>query len=151
MEAILVKANEIDKNETKGKVAKILSGAKLVYLGTNGSHGHPNIRAMSPAQVVGTETVWFVTDFESSKIAELAQDNKAVLYAAAPRNAGECRLWGHIDILDDPESRKLVWKDEFKEFFFEEGIDSPRLRVLLFHVSNGVLYGKNGKIGEFNN
>jgi general stress protein 26 len=141
----------MDEKEAREKVSKVLAGAKTVYLGTNGSHGHPNVREMSVAYAVRAETVWFVADAGSSKVTELTKDNKAVLYVSAPRNSGECRLWGYVDILDDPASKKLVWKDEYKEFLFQEGIDSPRLRTLCFHVANGFYRSKAGKAGEFKN
>jgi general stress protein 26 len=145
-----VELNEIDQKEAREKVTKLLAGAKTVYLGTNGSHGHPNVRAMTPAYLVGAETIWFVTDVESSKVMELLKDDKAVLYAPAARNNGECRLWGRVEIFDDLASKKLVWQASFKEHF-PEGIDSPRLRVLCFHVNNALYCNKAGKTGEFKN
>ncbi|MDR1965081.1 MAG: pyridoxamine 5'-phosphate oxidase family protein [Synergistaceae bacterium] len=143
-------SNEISGKEAKGKAEALLGGAKTVYMGTNGSHGHPNVRAMMPVKVDGVKEIWFATDLESSKILELAKDSKAVIYVQAPRNAGECRLWGHVDILDDSESRKIVWRDELKKHF-PDGANSARLRVLRFNVSNGVYCNKSGKIGEFKN
>jgi general stress protein 26 len=106
---------------------------------------------MTPARVEGTACIWFVTDLESSKIIELIKDSKAVIYASAPRLVAECRLWGSVDILDDPASKKLVWRDEFKKHLFPDGASLSRLRVLRFNVSNGVYSGKGGRGGEFKN
>jgi general stress protein 26 len=133
------------------KVEKILSGAKVVYMGTNGSHGHPNVRAVSPARVDGTDTIWFATDLNSSKIIELVKDDKAVIYALGPRMSDECRLWGSVAILDDAASRKNVWSDDVKRHVFSDGVNSGSLRVLRFDISNGCYSGKGGKCGEFKN
>ncbi|MDR1508826.1 MAG: pyridoxamine 5'-phosphate oxidase family protein [Synergistaceae bacterium] len=145
-----MKTSELGAKEARAKTERVLAGAKVVYMATNGSHGHPNVRAMSPAKTDGAKALWFVTDVGSSKIAELVNDGKSVIYAMAPRAAGECRVWGSVDILDDEKSRKIAWRDEFAEHF-PGGKDSPELRVLRFNVSNGVYCGKTGKKGEFKN
>jgi general stress protein 26 len=146
-----METSEMSSTEVKERVSKILSSAKTVYLGTNGSHGHPNVRAMFPVKAEGAQTLWFATDLESSKIIELKYDNKAVIYASAPRYAGECRLWGYVDILEDSASRKAVWSDELKKHLPAENAGSPRLRVLRFNVSNGNYRGKGGETGGFRN
>jgi general stress protein 26 len=150
LEAKNVKTDELKAGEAKAKTARVLAGAKVVYMATNGSHGHPNVRAITTAKADGAEALWFVTDAGSSKVAELAADGKAVIYAAAPRGAGECRVWGSVDILDDKASRKAVWRDEFAEYY-PEGVNSPELRVLRFNIANGVYCSKAGKKGEFKN
>ncbi|MDR1472611.1 MAG: pyridoxamine 5'-phosphate oxidase family protein [Synergistaceae bacterium] len=146
-----MRSDEFSDRETKARAEKILSGVKTVYMGTNGSHGHPNVRAMSPSKVEGADTLWFVADLNSSKIIELVKDSKAVIYALGPRNAAECRLWGSVTILDDEASKKMVWSDEYKKHLFPDGVNSSNMRVLRFDVSNGHYRGKGGKYGEFKN
>ncbi|MDR1915000.1 MAG: pyridoxamine 5'-phosphate oxidase family protein [Synergistaceae bacterium] len=146
-----MKAGEFSNKEARAKIEKMLSGAKIVYMGTNGSHGHPNIRAVSPAKIEGVETIWFVTDLNSSKIIELVKDNKAVVYALGARMVAECRLWGYVTILDDAASKKSVWHDDLKKHLFPDGVNSSSLRVLRFDVSNGYYSSKGGKCGEFKN
>jgi general stress protein 26 len=143
-----MKERELSHKDARARVEKLLAGAKTVFLATNGSHGHPNVRAMMPAKIEGADTVWFVTSLESSKIIELVKDNKAAIYGCAPNTLAEFRLWGEIAILDDHESRKYVWHDEMKKHF--SGIDDPDMRVLRFNVVSG-LYAKEGKSGIFSN
>ncbi|MDR2779702.1 MAG: pyridoxamine 5'-phosphate oxidase family protein [Synergistaceae bacterium] len=144
-----MKTNELKAEEAKAKTERVLAGAKVVYMATNGSHGHPNVRAMSTVKADGADVLWFVTDAGSSKVAELASDGKAVVYAEASRG-GECRVWGSVDVLDDDASRKVVWRNELAEHF-PGGASSPELRVLRFNVANGVYCSKAGKKGEFKN
>jgi general stress protein 26 len=145
-----MKTNELKAEEARTKTERVLAGAKVVYMATNGSHGHPNVRAMVTAKAEGAKVLWFVTDAGSSKVAELAGDAKSVIYAPAPRGAGECRVWGSVDILDDDASRETAWRDEFREHF-PGGAASPELRVLRFNIANGVYCGKTGRKGEFKN
>jgi general stress protein 26 len=138
------------QKEAIEKASKILSGANTVYLATNGSHGHPNLRAMSPAKTDGVKNIWFATNAGSSKVRELLNDGHAVIYASAPRNAGECRFWGSVEVLTDVSSKKKVWKEEYKAHF-PDGVSSEDLTVLRFDVSNGIYTNKNMENFEFKN
>jgi len=133
---------ENGKKEVLAKVAKLVTGAKTVYLATNGSHGHPNLRAIAPMNSEGIQTIWFSTFAGSNKVLELQNDNHAVIYIEAPRMAGECRLWGFVEILEDMESRKKVW-NELTAKHFPDGVESPDLRVLRFNAVNGTYTNKN--------
>ena len=144
-----MKERELTQKEARAKVEKLMANVETMFFATNGSHGHPNIRAMMPVRIDGTQAVWFATSLESSKLIELVKDNKAAIYGYAPNSMAEFRLWGNVTILDDHESRHLVWTDELKEHF-PEGADDPILRVLRFDVVSG-LYYKDGKSGLFSN
>ena len=143
-----MKKSENGADDVVAKAAKLLAGAKKVYLATNGSHGHPNIRAMVPVTVEGVRTIWFGTFASSSKVLELQNDNHAVIYAEAPRMGGECRLWGYVEILDDKDSRKKVWNDAMATHF-PDGIKSPDLRALRFDVASGTYSDKNWETFTF--
>ena len=79
-----MKEREISQKDAMDKAAKLLSGAKTVFLATNGSHGHPNLRAMAPLVVEGAAAIWFGTSVEFSKIIELVKDEKAVIGGTRP-------------------------------------------------------------------
>jgi general stress protein 26 len=148
MEGIYVKEREIPQKEARAKAEKLLSGIKTVFLATNGSHGHPNLRAMMPLLFEGVQTLWFSTELESSKIIELVKDNKAAVLGYSPRSMSEFRLWGSVKILDDMASRKHVWTDYLKEHF-PGGAQDPNLRVLRFDAVSGLFNSKDGKSGIF--
>ncbi len=144
-----MKERELSPKDARAKVEKLMSNVGTMFFATNGSHGHPNVRAMMPVRLDGTETVWFTTSLESSKLIELVKDNKAAIYGYAPNTMAEFRLWGNVTILDDHESRRHIWTDELKKHF-PGGADDPSMRVLRFDVVSG-LYYKDGKSGLFSN
>ena len=43
-----MKECELTQKESRTKAEKLLSSAKVVFVGTNGSHGHSNVRTMAP-------------------------------------------------------------------------------------------------------
>ena len=143
-----MKEREIPQKEARAKAEKLLSGIKTVFLATNGSHGHPNVRAMMPLLFEGVETLWFSTHLESSKIMELVKDDKAAVFGYSSRSLSEFRLWGNVKILDDLVSRKHVWTDALKERF-PGGAQDPNLRILRFNAVSGLFSGKDGHSGIF--
>lgn len=144
-----MKSMELSAKEAREKAEKLLEKAKAVFLATNGSHGgHPNLRAMVVAKSEGIVRMWFCTSLGSDKILELVKDDKATIYGYSPRTMTEFRLWGSIVILDDPESKKHVWNDAFKEHF-PGGVNDPDLRILRFDANNGVYSTPDGKNGQF--
>jgi general stress protein 26 len=143
-----MKEHELSQKDARAKAEKLLAATKTVFVATNGSHGHPNVRAMMPLAYEGVETLWFSTSLESSKIIELVKDSKAVVYGFSQRAKTEFRLWGDIAILDDTVSRKRVWTEELKEHF-TGGVNDPHLRVLRFNVVSGLFNGKDGLSGIF--
>ncbi|GHV29388.1 hypothetical protein FACS1894167_08620 [Synergistales bacterium] len=144
-----MKEETYNAKDAQEKAYKLLfGGANPLFLATNGSHGHPNIRAMKPLYMDGVKSIWFATALESSKIIELIKCEKAVIYGYSSKTLAEFRLWGSAVILDDAESRKLVWNDNLKEFF-TEGMSDPNMRVLRFDTLSGVYSGKDGKDGTF--
>lgn len=143
-----MKERELTQKDAMAKAAKLLSAAKTVFLATNGSHGHPNLRAMKPLVVEGAAVIWFSTSVGSSKIIELVKDEKAAIYGYSARTTAAFRLWGTIAILDDAASRKHIWTDSLKDHF-PGGVNDSSLRVLRFNVVSGVYVGKDGKSGIF--
>lgn len=141
-----MKERELTEKEARTKVEKLLSTVDTVYLATNGSHGHPNIRPMMPVKIDGVEKIWFCTDLESSKIIELIKDSKAAISGHSPKSMAEFRLWGSMHILDDAASRQYVWNEELESQY--TGEDDPTMRVLRFDVISG-MYNNKGKSGIF--
>lgn len=136
-----------ESKAAKDRIGKMLAKSKVIFMATNGSHGHPNVRAVVPLRTDGVETIWFATHRDSSKIVELAKDGKAVIYSYEPRTMVECRLWGTVTILEDAESIEHVWHDSLEKYF--TGQDDPMIRVLRFDTSNGMYCGKDHTAKEF--
>jgi general stress protein 26 len=138
----------LSEKEARAKAEKLMGGTKTIFLATNGSHGHPDVRAMSPVLTEGVKEMYFVTALFSNKLKELQNDDKAVVYAYSPRSGTELRLWGTMEIRDDAASKKRVWNDDLKEHF-ELGVNDPSLVVLQFSAISGSFTSKDGRTGVF--
>ena len=125
---------------------RFLEPEKTVFLVTTGEDGQPNLRAMTTVRS-DHQSVWMLTDKSSDKHRELAKRPKCMLYATELEDMAnylELRLWGNMELLDDPASRALAWRDEHLEHF-PGGKDDPNLCVLKFTAESGVLQTMAGK------
>ncbi len=128
------------------KATRLLEPEKTVFLVTTGEDGQPNVRAMSTARS-DFQIIWMLTNKFSDKYRELAKRPKCMVYATELEDLSnylELRLWGRMELLDDPASRALAWRDEHLAHF-PGGKDDPNLCVLKFTADSGVLQTQAGK------
>lgn len=120
---------------------ELLQSMKPIVLATTGEGGRPDARMITAVRSEGLKTVWMLTGKCCEKHRELSENPNCMIYAANQGDTEdylEIRLWGGVEILDDPASRALTWRDEYA-FFFPEGRDDPNLAVLKFTAASGIL------------
>lgn len=137
----------IDAAEARTKAEAILRSLPGLSVATNGENGYPDLRALAIGHVDDVQTIWFSTSSCSKKLKELAADPRATLYGFDMQSMGEFRLFGSFEVRTDTESRKKVWKDEYKAYW-PDGIDSPNMTVLKFTTKSGI-YASFGETGTF--
>lgn len=139
---------KISPEEAERAALKLLEKTCPLMVGTIGKDGGPNVRYLVVGAFDGLETVWFSTSAGSEKVAEIKADPRAVLYGSHPETMSEFRLFGTVELLTDMESRKRVWKEEYKQYW-PDGIESPDIMVLKFSTRRGCYNGSDGKSGTF--
>lgn len=138
---------KLDAAEAKARAEAILRSLPGLSVATNGGKGYPNLRALAIGHVDDIQTIWFSTSSCSHKLEELAADPHATLYGFDMQSMAEFRLYGSFEKLTNAESRKKVWKDEYKAYW-PDGVDSPDMTVLKFTTKSGV-YANFGEMGTF--
>lgn len=126
---------------------RLLEPCRTVILVTADEGGRPDARAMATVKVDGLKTVWMVTGKQSDKYKELTRNPECMLYATDMEdttNYLELRLWGKMELLDDPASRALAWRDDYL-CYFPGGQDDPGMVVLKFTANAGTLQTQAGK------
>ena len=138
----------LDASTAKSRILQIIEKNPIVSFGTLGADGWPDLRVLLIATKDGVESIWFATSTDSPKIAELKQNPKAVLYGYELEPMAEFRLFGNVELLNDPASRRKAWQDDFTQYF-PDGVDSPEMIVLRFNTDHGIYdcYGK--EVGKF--
>lgn len=123
----------------------IIQGLELVgksaicMLGTNGEDGFPNIKAMMNLKHDGLKKIWFSTNTSSRRVQQIRKDNRACVYYVDEKNFKGLMLVGTIEILQDIESRKMLWFDG-SEKFYPLGVEDPDYSILCFTAKRGNYY-----------
>lgn len=118
---------------------KLVENSKIVMLGTNGSEGFPHIKAMLNLKHEGLKKIWLSTNTSSKRIQRLKEDKRACLYYVDEEDFKGLMLIGSIEILQDKESRELLWFPGC-ERYYPLGVDDPDYTVLCFTATQGNYY-----------
>jgi len=134
--------------DAKSRVLQVLQKNPFVSLATFGADDWPNVRVLLVAANDGADSIWFATETNSSKIAEIQKNPKAAIYGFDMEAMVEFRLFGNIELLSDPASRRKAWRDDFLQYW-PDGVDSPTMIILRFDTDHGIYdhYGK--EMGKF--
>lgn len=129
----------MNKQEAVKQGLELVEKSAICMLGTNGDNGFPNIKAMMNFKHEGLKKIWFSTNTSSRRVQQLKKDNRACVYYVDEKNFKGCMLIGTIEILQDIESRKMLWK-EGAEVYYPLGVEDPDYSVLCFTAKSGNYY-----------
>jgi general stress protein 26 len=130
---------KMDKQEAITEGSALMDRAKICLLGTNSEDGYPNIKAMMNLKHQGLKKIWFSTNTSSRRVQQLRKDNRACVYYVDEKNFKGLMLIGKIEILQDLESRKMLWADG-AEVYYPKGVEDPDYTVLGFTAVRGNYY-----------
>ncbi|MBA7587398.1 hypothetical protein ES708_29427 [subsurface metagenome] len=129
----------MDKQEAINEGLKLIDQSKICLLGTNGEDGFPNIKAMMNIKHEGMKKIWLSTNTSSKRVQQLKKDNRASVYYVDESNFKGLMLTGTIQILQDLQSRQMLW-DEGSEKYYPLGVEDPDYSVLYFTAHRGNYY-----------
>jgi len=138
----------LDVSEAKSRVLQILEKNPFVSLVTFGSDDWPDVRVLLVVAKDDVDAIWFATETESRKIAQLRANPKAAIYGFDMEAMSEFRLYGHVELLSDSASRRKIWREDFLQHF-PDGVDSPTMIILRFHTDHGIYDSYGKEFGKF--
>jgi general stress protein 26 len=118
---------------------KLVEKSQIALLGTNSTAGFPNIKAMLNLKHDGLKKIWFSTNTSSKRVQQLKNDNRACVYYVDEDNFKGLMLIGTVEILQDLDSRKMLWMDG-AEKYYPLGVEDPDYSVLCFTAHQGNYY-----------
>jgi general stress protein 26 len=127
------------KEEAIEKGHNLADRSAIAMLGSIGAEGYPCIKAMIKVENEGIKTIWFSTNTSSKRVGELASNPKACVYFVDQEKWMGLLLTGTVEILQDPESRKRLWR-EGCEIYYRQGVNDPDYTVLRFTAHKGNYY-----------
>ena len=131
----------MDKQEAMAEGLQLVERSKICLLGTNGEDGFPNVKAMMNAKHEGINKIWLSTNTSSRRVQQLKKDNRVCVYYVDDQDFKGLMLTGTIRILQDLESRQMLWADG-DERYYPLGVEDPDYSVLCFTAHKGNYYHK---------
>ncbi len=118
---------------------QLVKNSGVALIGSIGDGGFPNIKAMLNLDSEGLKTMWFSTNTSSKRVGQYKRDPRACVYFLDQQNFKGVMLIGEMEVLNDPESRRRLWKDGC-EVYYPLGVDDPDYSVLRFTAKKGNYY-----------
>jgi general stress protein 26 len=131
--------SKMNKQEAVTQSEDLVEKSAICMLGTNGEDGFPNIKAMMNLKHDGIKKIWFSTNTSSRRVQRLKKDNRACVYYVDEKDYKGLMLIGTIEILQDIESRRMLWT-EGAEVYYPLGVNDPDYSVLCFTSKSGNYY-----------
>ena len=123
-----------------GRAEAMAAAVQTAYIGSLGSDGYPYVKGMEIRGRKGL-TFYFSTPSTTLRVEQYNNNGAASLYIH--RGFKGVILLGHMDVVDDAESRRVVWH-EGDEFYYPRGFDDPTFKVLRFTPLRGRLNDSKG-------
>ena len=125
------------KNET---IENIIDHQKTAYIASVDDGGYPNMKAMlAPRKRNGLREFWFTTNTSSLRVSQYRKNPKASIYFCDQRFFRGCLLKGTMDVLEDAESKEMIWRDG-DTMYYPKGVTDPDYCVLKFTARSGRWY-----------
>lgn len=129
-------------------VSKLLDKIKEVKYATlttldaqNRLHGRPMY-----TNAPGKEgALWFFSEKDAQKIAEIRRNAHVGLGYSDPANATYVTVAGTAAVVDDRQKIKELWREDFRGFF-PKGSDDPNLALIRVDIENGEYWDEPGNV-----
>ena len=112
----------------------------LLFISSIDEEGFPNTKAMLPPRIrEGIKIFYFTTNTSSRRVAQYRKDPKACIYFCDKRFFRGVMLKGTMEVLEDAQSKELIWQDG-DTMYYPEGVTDPDYCVLRFTATQGRFY-----------
>ena len=129
-------------------IGNLIDNQSVAYISSVDEDGFPNTKAMlPPVKREGIKTFYWHTNSPSMRVRQYRANPKACIYFCDKRFFRGVMLKGTMEVLDDEETRRAIWKDDFS-MYYKGGYDGGDFIILKFTAENGRFYG-NFKSEDF--
>lgn len=121
-------------------IGNLIDRQGTAYLGSTDGEGFPNIKAMmAPREREGIRTFYFTTNTSSLRVEQYHENPKACVYFCDKRFFRGVMLRGTVEVLEDEEIKKRIWRDGDERYYAVGPTDSDYC-VLRFTAQDGRYY-----------
>lgn len=127
--------NEVAKKE----IPNLRKKSSFAYLASIDNNDFPVMRTMLVLETESCRTQYFSTNTSSRKVKHFKNYPQASVYYSDNERFMSVLFKGTIEVCNDLESRKLLWREGF-ERYYPKGIEDPDYSVLKFTTNSGFFY-----------
>jgi len=121
-------------------IENLIEKQSVSFISSVDENGFPNTKAMlPPVKREGIKTFYWHTNSPSIRIKQYRNNPKACIYFCDERSFRGVMLKGIMEVLDNGEIKKEIWKDEYS-MYYEGGMDGGDFIILKFTAENGRYY-----------
>ena len=122
-------------------IENLIDKQKTAFVGSIDEDSFPNLKAMfAPRKRDGIKTFWFTTNTSSMRVGQYRENQKAAVYFCDKRFFRGVMLTGTMEILEDSEVKREIWRDG-DEMYYSGGVLDPDCCVLKFTAGRARTYG----------
>ncbi|WP_050697664.1 pyridoxamine 5'-phosphate oxidase family protein [Anaeromassilibacillus senegalensis] len=121
-------------------IGDLIDKQSVSFIASISEDGFPNMKAMLPPRKrIGIKTFYFTTNTSSMRVAQYRNNPNASIYFCDKRFFRGVMLVGHMEVLEDPSSKEMIWQ-EGDTMYYPEGVTDPDYCVLKFVAHSGRYY-----------
>jgi general stress protein 26 len=134
--------------DPENTIGNIIDKCSISIISSIDKEGFPNTKAMLPPRKrEGIKHIYFTTNTSSMRVSQYRENNRAAIYFFDKRFYRGVMLRGTMEILEDRESKEMIWRDG-DEMYYPLGVTDPDYCVLKFTSIDGRYYS-NFKSNNF--
>lgn len=123
--------------KTKSELYDFIRQQEVLYVASIDGEGYPNIKAMYVPRRIEGNSLYLSTNTSSMRAKQYTENPKASVYII---QGGEgIMLVGTMEVLQDLESKKSIWRDEDVQYY-KEGVTDSDYCVFRFTAEKGRRY-----------
>ncbi|MDR0598489.1 MAG: pyridoxamine 5'-phosphate oxidase family protein [Treponema sp.] len=121
-------------------IGNLIDKQGISFIGSVDENGYPNTKAMlPPVKREGIKTFYWHTNSPSMRIKQYRNNPKACVYFYDKRFFRGVMLKGKMEVLDDENTKKKIWKDEYS-VYYKGGMNGGDFIIIKFTAETGRYY-----------
>ncbi len=121
-------------------IGNLIEKQGVAFISSVDQDGFPNTKAMLPPRKrEGIKVFYFTSNTSSMRAAQYRANPKACIYFCDKRFFRGVMLKGTMEVLEDAESKELIWRDG-DTMYYPLGVTDPDYCVLRFTAQTGRYY-----------
>ena len=121
-------------------IGNLIDKQSVSFISSVDENGFPNTKAMlAPVKRKGIKTIYWHTNSPSMRVKQYRNNPKACIYFCDEQSFRGVMLKGTMEVVDDIEVKKEIWKDGFS-MYYQGGMDGGDFIILKFSAETGRYY-----------